>query len=73
MGSKNLSVRIEIMKSISVFAYLLPEGLEENLIKILPYIDASIEENNNDMILHSLMTLRYAFKNDDPMELSPTT
>lgn len=73
MKSKNLAVRVEIMKALSIFAYVLPGGLEENLEKILPYIDASIEEGNNDMILHSLMTLRYAFRNEDPMELSITT
>jgi len=61
MSSKNLNVRIEIMRSIAIFAFVDPEGLEENFGKILPYIDAAINEGSNDMLMQALMILNYVF------------
>ena len=58
------------MKSLAEFAHVNQEKLEENFPKILPYIEASVEENNNDMISQSLVILRNVFRNDDPFFLS---
>ena len=47
--------------------------MDENFVNLLPYIEASITEGNNDMILYSLMILRYVFINTDPLQLSAST
>jgi len=72
-NSKNVAVRGEIMKSIAEFAHVNNEKLEANFDKILPFIEASVEENNNDMITNSLVILKNVFRNNDPIFLSLKT
>lgn len=69
-NAKNVAVKGEVMKSLAEFAHVNGEKLEENFSKILPYIDASVEENNNDMISQSLVILKNVCRNDEPIMLS---
>ena len=39
----------------------MEDQLENYLSQILPHIEQSVNENNNDLLLYSLAILKYAF------------
>jgi hypothetical protein len=59
-----LKVKVEITNTLAVLAPLMDESMEGYLAQILPHIEQSVGENNNDLILHGLAILKYAFSRD---------
>ena len=60
-NTKNLKVKVEITATLSILAPLMEDQLENYLSQILPHIEQSVNENNNDLLLYSLAILKYAF------------
>jgi hypothetical protein len=60
-NTKNLKVKVEITNTLSILAPLMEDQLENYLSQILPHIEQSVNENNNDLLLYSLAILKYAF------------
>ena len=59
------------MKTFAELA-TMQESLEKFLGQVIPHIEATIAENNNDLITHSLAILKQAFRNTEPQEVSLT-
>ena len=47
-------------------------SIDQYLEEIVPFISKSIEENNNDLIFHSLAILKHVFRNTEPNMVSVT-
>lgn len=65
LKSKNIKVKVQAMKSFAQLS-VMEESHEKFLSLVIPYIQASISEANNDMIVYSLLILKEAFKYDEP-------
>lgn len=71
LKSKNIKVKVQAMKTFAQLS-VMEESHEKFLRLVIPYIQASISEANNDMIVYSLQILKEAFKYDEPQKVSIT-
>jgi len=62
LKTKNIKVKVAVMKTFSVLAMVLQDKLEKYLPQIIPNIEQSIHENNNDLLTFSLSILQYTFR-----------
>ena len=73
MSSKDLKVRVAVMKTLSVLAMIMMDQLENHIEKFIPHIQNSATEGNNDMMTYSLQILKKVFKStEDPTNVSGT-
>jgi len=54
LKTKNVKVKVTVMKTFSVLAMVLQGDLEKYLAQIIPNIESSVHENNNDLLTYSL-------------------
>lgn len=59
--SKNIKVKVATMKTYADLSNL--KETPQFLSQIMPYIQSSVKESNNDLIIHSLAVLKQAFRN----------
>jgi len=52
--TKNIQVKVSIMKTFSTLAMIIPDEMEKSLGSIIEYMEKSMDEGNNDLILYSL-------------------
>ena len=50
LKSKNIKVKVGVMKTFSVLAHISQKELENHLTLLIPYIEQCVKENNNDYI-----------------------
>lgn len=60
------------MKTFSVLALVTQSNLEANLNEIIPHIEQSIHEKNNDLMTYSLSIFYYSFRQKNDMISSET-
>mmetsp|Transcript_14247 Transcript_14247/g.24236 ORF Transcript_14247/g.24236 Transcript_14247/m.24236 type:complete len:168 (-) Transcript_14247:2106-2609(-) len=70
LKSKNIKVKVAVMKTFSVLAYMNQARLEHHLADLIPHIEQCVKENNNDYITYSLEVLKNAFGNVKPTKAS---
>ena len=68
--TKNIKVKIAVIKTFSVVALMMQNELEKYLSQIVPIIFQSLSDNNNDILTYALNILQQGFKNTDPMMAS---
>lgn len=69
-SSKNIKVKIAVIKTLSVVTLIMQNELEKHLAAIVPIIYQSLSDNNNDILTYSLSILQQGFRNFDPMMAS---
>lgn len=60
--TKNIQVKVSIMKTFSTLAMIIPDEMEKSLGSIIEYMEKSMDEGNNDLILYSLQIMKYTFR-----------
>jgi hypothetical protein len=60
--TKNIQVKVSIMKTFSTLAMIVPDEMEKSLGSIIEYMEKSMDEGNNDLILYSLQIMKYTFR-----------
>ena len=50
------------MKTFSTLAMIVPDEMEKSLGSIIEYMEKSMDEGNNDLILYSLQIMKYTFR-----------
>lgn len=60
--TKNIQVKVSIMKTFSTLAMIVPDEMEKSMGSIIEYMEKSMDEGNNDLILYSLQIMKYTFR-----------
>ena len=69
--SKSQKVKVASMKTFAAIAQAHGKT-DDYLEEILPFIEATSDEQNNDLIFNCLEILKQAFKNTEPEKVSVT-
>lgn len=69
-SSKNIKVKIAVIKTLSVVALIMQDELERHLASIIPIIYQSLGDNNNDILTYSLSILQQGFRSTNPQSVS---
>ena len=74
MTNKNdIKVRVAVMKTFSVLALVMLDSLEKYYDRLIPHMQASAADGNNDLITYSLNILHLAFPSTDDMQKTSAT
>lgn len=66
-STKNIKVKIAVIKTLSVVTLIMQNELEKHLSQIVPIIYQTLSDNNNDILTYALNILQQGFKNTDPV------
>lgn len=66
-NTKNIKVKIAVIKTLSVVTLIMQNELEKHLGQIVPIIYQTLSDSNNDILTFALNILQQGFRNTDPV------